>query len=52
MALLDLKEYEIKKIEITDPFTLGLNYNLRFWFAKLNSWESIWDKYKCYQLRF
>ena len=29
-----------------------LNYNLRFWFAKLNSWESIWDKYKCYQLRF
>lgn len=22
MALLDLKEYEIKKIEITDPFTL------------------------------
>ncbi len=23
MALLDLKEYEIKKIEITDPFTLG-----------------------------
>ena len=31
---------------------LMLNYNLRFWFAKLNSWESIWDKYKCYQLRF
>lgn len=29
-----------------------LNYNLRFWFAKLNSWEPIWDKYKCYQLRF
>ena len=25
MALLDLKEYEIKKIEITDPFTLGKN---------------------------
>ena len=25
MALLDLKEYEIKKIEITDPFTLGEN---------------------------
>ena len=25
MALLDLKEYEIKKIEITDPFTLGGN---------------------------
>lgn len=31
---------------------IGLNYNLRFWFAKLNSWEPIWDKYKCYQLRF
>lgn len=31
---------------------VSLNYNLRFWFAKLNSWESIWDKYKCYQLRF
>ncbi len=29
-----------------------LNYNLRFWFAKLNSWEPILDKYKCYQLRF
>ena len=26
MALLDLKEYEIKKIEITDPFTFGI-YN-------------------------
>ena len=25
MALLNLKEYEIKKIEITDPFTLGEN---------------------------
>ena len=25
MALLDLKEYEIKKIVITDPFTLGKN---------------------------
>ena len=25
MALLDLKEYEIKKIEITDPFTMGEN---------------------------
>ena len=25
MALLDLKEYEIKKIEITDPFTFGKN---------------------------
>ena len=25
MALLDLKEYEIKKIENTDPFTLGKN---------------------------
>ena len=25
MALLDLKEYEIKKIKITDPFTLGEN---------------------------
>ena len=25
MALLDIKEYEIKKIEITDPFTLGEN---------------------------
>lgn len=25
MALLNLKEYEIKKIEITDPFTLGKN---------------------------
>ena len=25
MVLLDLKEYEIKKIEITDPFTLGEN---------------------------
>ena len=33
-------------------FGLMLNYNLRFWFAKLNSWEPIWDKYKCYQLRF
>lgn len=31
---------------------IKLNYNLRFWFAKLNSWEPIWDKYKCYQLRF
>ena len=30
----------------------GMNYNLRFWFAKLNSWEPILDKYKCYQLRF
>lgn len=30
----------------------ALNYNLRFWFAKLNSWEPILDKYKCYQLRF
>ena len=30
----------------------SLNYNLRFWFAKLNSWEPILDKYKCYQLRF
>lgn len=29
-----------------------LNYNLRFWFAKLNSWKPILDKYKCYQLRF
>ena len=25
MALLNLKEYEIEKIEITDPFTLGEN---------------------------
>ena len=25
MALLNLKEYEIKKIKITDPFTLGEN---------------------------
>lgn len=32
--------------------TVPLNYNLRFWFAKLNSWEPILDKYKCYQLRF
>ena len=36
---------------MTDNWYL-LNYNLRFWFAKLNSWEPILDKYKCYQLRF
>lgn len=39
------------RLLVTDE-ELRLNYNLRFWFAKLNSWESIWDKYKCYQLRF
>ena len=61
-----VKEYETKDAilngadEIDMVINLGdvkdkhfeLNYNLRFWFAKLNSWESIWDKYKCYQLRF
>lgn len=33
MALLDLKEYEIKKIEITDPFTLGemMKKKKEFW---------------------
>lgn len=38
-------------IQLTEGILL-LNYNLRFWFAKLNSWEPILDKYKCYQLRF
>lgn len=61
-------EVVIRKILDIDPnkkVTLGaknirnriknlpkLNYNLRFWFAKLNSWKPILDKYKCYQLRF
>ena len=36
----------------SDILKIELNYNLRFWFAKLNSWEPILDKYKCYQLRF
>ena len=39
-------------IVLGSTINVSLNYNLRFWFAKLNSWESIWDKYKCYQLRF
>ena len=30
----------------------GLNYNLRFWFAKLNSGELILGEYKYYQLCF
>ena len=41
-----------QKILIVDDAKFKLNYNLRFWFAKLNSWEPILDKYKCYQLRF
>ena len=45
-----VKKGETLSAEELNVYTL--NYNLRFWFAKLNSWESIWDKYKCYQLRF
>lgn len=43
---------EYKMIPILITFQNMLNYNLRFWFAKLNSWKPILDKYKCYQLRF
>ena len=31
---------------------IWLNYNLRFWFAKLNSGELILGEYKYYQLCF
>lgn len=41
-----------KNMLLTMLMVVMLNYNLRFWFAKLNSWEPILDKYKCYQLRF
>lgn len=42
----------IENIRLVNKSADELNYNLRFWFAKLNSWEPILDKYKCYQLRF
>lgn len=42
----------MKNIQLYNRMGGKLNYNLRFWFAKLNSWKPILDKYKCYQLRF
>ena len=42
----------VPDMDVSCCLDLWLNYNLRFWFAKLNSWEPILDKYKCYQLRF
>ena len=52
-ANLKILKYGLNILYSTFLGILGvLNYNLRFWFAKLNSWEPILDKYKCYQLRF
>lgn len=46
------EDFYISKYIINHEEWKELNYNLRFWFAKLNSWKPILDKYKCYQLRF